>query len=60
MSHETRTKCACNRTLYVDVYTPRGIVKMKINRLKKIKRNLEYYKRNFGVREPYQILGEPI
>lgn len=29
---------------------------MKVTREKRVKRNLKYYKYNFGFREPYQIL----
>lgn len=29
---------------------------MKVTREKRVKRNLKYYKNNFGFREPYQVL----
>lgn len=29
---------------------------MKVTREKRVKRNLKYYKYNFGFREPYQLL----
>ena len=32
---------------------------MKIKRYKHARRILNFYKRNFGLREPYQIIGEP-
>ena len=32
---------------------------MKIKRYKHARRILNFYKRNFELREPYQIIGEP-
>ena len=31
---------------------------MKIKRYKHARRILNFYKRNFGLREPYQVIGE--
>lgn len=34
----------------------KSLSNMKVTREKRVKRNLKYYKYNFGFREPYQIL----